>query len=305
MSVENAGTSPRDGQFSQGSPGAGFAEAMVVWGLFAVVAAIDVITYSRIAPHELYHVSHGGLAGGLGRALVFLNYPTALAALAILALVVDRTGLTPVAMVSAALCLVILVPGVVDEGDLDAKWINVVPAAGVALAFKLTLRSRDLRWGDPRGDGIRIAIAAALVILALPWISAELGFYLPGPVFLTDDPYQGHATVHLGEHHGFQSLLLIVSALLLSRELPRMRRPTPLAVYLSLMIAYGLGNIANDAWKEQVVKRGWTSWEIPSVLQPGFTWMWGLILVAGAAIFFTALQRPRGAFRASGGDQLG
>jgi hypothetical protein len=292
MSVENAGTSPRDGQFSRGSPGAGLAEARVVWALFGVVAVIVVITYSRIAPHELYHVSHSGLAGGLGRALVFLNYPTALAALAILAVIIDRAGVTPPAMISAALCLVILVPGVVDEGDLDAKWINVVPATGVVLAFVLTLRARDFTWGDPRGDPIRIAVAAALTILALPWISAELGFYLPGPVFLADDPYHGTATVHLGEHHGFESLLLIVTALLLSRQLSRMRHPTPLAVYLSLLIAYGLGNIANDAWKEQVVKRGWTSWEIPSVLRPGFTWMWGLILVAGLAIFFTAFQ-PR------------
>ena len=69
--------------------------------------------------------------------------------------------------------------------------------------------------------------------------------------------------------------------------------PTPLAVYLSLMIAYGVGNMANDAWYEQVVKRGWTSWRIPSVLQPGLTWMWGLLIVAGAAIFFTAFQPRR------------
>jgi hypothetical protein len=265
---------------------------LAVWALFCAVAAIVVVTYSRIDPADLYHVSHSGLAGGLGRALVFLNYPTALAAIAILALIADRTGPTPAIFVSAALCLVILVPGVVDEADLDAKWINVVPAAGVVLAFVLTLRADHFSRGEPHGDWIRIAVGAALTILALPWISAELGFYLPGPIFLTKDLYQGLPAVHLGEHHGLESLLLIVSALLLSRQLPRMRRPTPLAVYLSLMIAYGLGNIANDAWKEQVVKRGWTSWEIPSVLRPGFTWMWGLIIVAGAAIFFTAFQ-PR------------
>ena len=51
-----------------------------------------MVTYSRIRPEELYHVSRSGLAGGLGRALVFLNFPAALAAIAIVLLVADRTG---------------------------------------------------------------------------------------------------------------------------------------------------------------------------------------------------------------------
>ena len=59
------------------------------------------------------------------------------------------------------------------------------------------------------------------------------------------------------------------------------------------MIAYGVGNMANDAWYEQIVKRGWTRWRIPGVLQPSLTWMWGLVIVAGAVIFFTALQPRR------------
>jgi hypothetical protein len=39
------------------------------------------------------------------------------------------------------------------------------------------------------------------------------------------------------------------------------------------------------------VKRGWNDWRIPSVLEPGITWMWALVIVAGAAIFFTAFRR--------------
>jgi hypothetical protein len=99
--------------------------------------------------------------------------------------------------------------------------------------------------------------------------------------------------VHLGEHHGFEGYLLVLTALLLSRQLPNMRHPTALAAYLSLMIPYGIGNMLNDGWNEQIVKRGWTDWKIPGVLQPGFTWMWGLLIVAGAAIFFTAFQQRR------------
>ena len=287
--MENAGAGPRDGQFSQGSAGPGLAEAYVVWFMLGAWAVIDLITYSRIAPDELYHVSNGGLGGGLGRALVFLNFPAALAAIALVLLVADRTAWKWPHALSIVLCAVIVVPGVVDENDLDAKWINVVPAVGVAIALVLTLRAGRGGWGEPRGDPIRIAVAIVLAILALPWMFSLAGFYFPG----SDVIYHDEARVHLGEHHGLEGYLLVLTALLLSRELPRMRHATPLAAYLSLMIAYGVGNMANDAWYEQVVKRGWTDWRIPSVLQPNVTWMWGLVILVGAAIFFTALQPRR------------
>ena len=51
--------------------------------------------------------------------------------------------------------------------------------------------------------------------------------------------------------------------------------------------------VSGSGWNEQIVKRGWTNWKIPGVLQPGLTWMWGLVIVAGAAIFFTAFQQRR------------
>jgi hypothetical protein len=260
----------------------------VVWALLGAWAVIDVITYSRIDPGDLYHVSNSGLAGGLSRALVFLNFPAALAAIAIVTLVADRTGWRWPHALAIGLCAVIVVPGVVDQAHLDARWINAAPGLGVVLAFVLTLRAGRGGWGDPRGDPIRIAVAVLLGILALPWMFALVGFYFPGSHVI----YQGHPRVHLGEHHGLEGYLLVLTALLLSRELARMRRPTPLALYLSLMIAYGAGNMANDDWYEQIVKRGWTGWRIPDVLEPRLTWMWGLLIVVGAAIFFTAL-RPR------------
>ena len=52
-----------------------------VWALLLATAAVIVITYSRLAPEELYNVSEEGLALGLGRALVFLNYPVSLVAI--------------------------------------------------------------------------------------------------------------------------------------------------------------------------------------------------------------------------------
>jgi hypothetical protein len=55
-----------------------------------------------------------------------------------------------------------------------------------------------------------------------------------------------------------------------------------LGAYLALMLCYGLGNIANDFWIEQVWKRGWSTWLVPDVLRPRASAAWGLIL--GAAL---------------------
>jgi hypothetical protein len=293
IGAENAGSGPRDGQFSQRSAGPGLREAYALWALYGLIALIVIVTYSRIQPDELYHVSGSGFEGGLSRALVLVDFPTALMAIAVLALVAERRSLGWWALVPLVLCAVIVVPGVVDEGDLDARWINVVPAIGVAIVLVLTLRTPVGPRGDPRGDRLRVAVAVVLGIFALPWLFAEVGFYIPGGVFLAEQEYQGHAAVHLGEHHGFEGYVLVLTALLLSRQLPNMRRPNALAVYLSLMIPYGIGNMLNDGWNEQIVKRGWTTWKIPGVLQPGLTWMWGLVIVAGAAIFLTAFQQRR------------
>ena len=77
--------------------------------------------------------------------------------------------------------------------------------------------------------------------------------------------------VHHGHHHGLDGLLLVLSALLLSRIGPSVRARwlrVVLGMYLALMTAYGLGNMANDFWTEQIWKRGWTDWQFPDLLQP-------------------------------------
>ena len=287
--MENAGAGPRSVKSSQGPAGPGLREAYALWALYGLVALIVIVTYSRIQPDELYHVSRSGFGGGLSRVLVMFNFPTALMAIAVLALVAERRHIAWRAIVPLALCGMIVVPGVVDENDLDSRWINVAPAIGVAIVLVLTLRTAPGPRGDPRGDRLRIAVAIVLGVFALPWLFAEVGVYFPGSHVI----YQGEARVHLGEHHGFEGYLLVLTALLLSRQLPNMRHPNVLAAYLSLMIPYGIGNMLNDGWNEQIVKRGWTDWKIPSVLQPSLSWMWALLLVAGAAIYVTAFHQRR------------
>ena len=103
-----------------------------------------------------------------------------------------------------------------------------------------------------------------------------------------------HATVHYGHHHGLDGLLLAATALLLSRLLGGIRRPglrTLTAALLSLMLVYALTNLVNDLWIEQVVKRGWTGWQVPDVLFPKLSLAWAAMLVAAAAIYVVFFSR--------------
>ena len=73
----------------------------------------------------------------------------------------------------------------------------------------------------------------------------------------------------------------------------RLPRPRILDAYLALMLAYGVGNLVNDDWLEQVVKRGWTNDEMPSVLTPTANWGWAAVLVGAAAIWLLWFRQPR------------
>src|ERR1700747_295708 len=64
----------------------------------------------------------------------------------------------------------------------------------------------------------------------------------------------------------------------------RLPRPRVLDAYLALMLAYGVANLVNDDWLEQVVKRGWTNHEGPSVLTPAANWGWAAVLVGAFAV---------------------
>jgi hypothetical protein len=270
-------------------------EPLVVWILLGVVATAIVVTYSRVPVHDLYHVSGTGLRGGAGRALAFLDFPAALVALGVLAIAFEglrsRTS-RALAVAAASLCLPIFWPAVVRQSDLDARWINVPCAVGVVLAAALTATARGGPLGPLRGDRLRVAIAAVLLLVSPPWLAAELGFHLGA-----------YRSVHLGHHHGLDGVLLALAALLLSRALPAIRgRGLGLATtaYLALMLAYGIGNAANDAWGEQVVTRGWSAWAVPSVLEPRPTWAWAVLVAATALVCATWFGRDAERIGSSG-----
>jgi hypothetical protein len=275
-----------------------------VWGALALIAldgAAVIATYSRFPAAELYHVHHTGtIAAGFGRELVALNYPFALVAIALVGLAWPRLhgGLRIAGVVAIALCAV--VPFTVDQGNLDARPRNAVPALGLALAVALVLVVGVSDARRVRGDRLRIGIAAVLLFFAAPLIAAELGFFLDGVPFLgwffetgrlaSQPGVTGlHHAVHHGQHHGWQNTMLALAALAFSR-LPR---PRVLDAYLALMLAYGIGNLVNDDWLEQVVKRGWTSHEVPGVILPAANWGWAAVLVGAALIWRFWFRQPR------------
>lgn len=209
------------------------------------------------------------------------------------------------------LCATVALPGVVEQGDLDAKPVNALPAAGVVLAIGLSLQAARQgglgRFAPLRaGDRIRIVFVAVLLVAAIPWLFAELGFYAPWP-FLAEEvrpePEEpAIKAVHLGRHHGMDGTLLALTALALSRSLPQLRRGwlrLTLAGYLSLMLVYGVANAAQDFWLEQVVKRDWTDERLPTVVRPALSLDWAILVAAAAAVYVSWLLRRRAAPRPS------
>jgi hypothetical protein len=293
---------------------AGLAEAWIVWFLFGLTTVAVFETYWRFPPQDLWKVMNTGFVGGAGRAFVFISFSAALAAVAVLAIVSDRLEdrrADLVALVSLVLCATVAYPGVQTESHLDPKWSNTFAVVGVALALALTVWAA--RSGRPErvltsvaGDRARLVVGGVSLFFAAPYIAAELGFFLDGvPVLgwifqtgkITPEPGSGHlhAAVHHGHHHGMDGFLLAMAALLLSRQLGGIRRPvqrTLTAAYLSLMLVYGLTNQAQDLWTEQIVKRGWTSWEIPNVLHPSASAAWAAMVAVAALFYFAFFSSP-------------
>ena len=245
-----------------------------------------------------------GLHGGLSRALVQLVFPHVAGAaipLALLAMDTLPKRAWLVAAPAIALCAFIGRPGLLDQNHLEAKPESVIPAVGVVLVFALTVaatRASSAAYAPRRrGDPPRVAVAAVVVLLSLPWIFADVGVHLPQGVFMTTKLYAEPgapptASVHLGFHHGLMGALLVLFALLLSRQrLGARSLRNVYAALVSLMLAYGAANMTNDFWHEQIVKRGWTSWNFPSALQPGVSPIWAIMLAATALLFVLGFAR--------------
>jgi hypothetical protein len=301
----------------------GLIEALIVWALFAVVAVEVFVTYARLPPEVLYHTSGTGLEAGASRLLVFLGYPMSIVAIALASIAAARLGTGTAALAAAVagiLCASIAFPGVIDQANLDARPVNALAGAGVGIALGLTilaLARAGVGTTAPleRADLARIAASLVLLLAALPWLFAELGFYVSdvpilGRIFIAEElkPSPGgepslHA-VHLGRHHGMDGVLLAISALVLSRVPRRLASragATILTAYLALMFVYGLANAVQDFWIEQLVKRGAVSVTIPSLIRPSASWAWAAIVGVALLICLAVLRVVRVNPRQGGG----
>ena len=168
------------------------------------------------------------------------------------------------------------------------------------MTIAVAVRGGLERWQPARQlDWLRVVLGVGVIFVAVPWLLADLGISLDGVPVLGSiwqtgelrtqpgDPML-HPAVHHGHHHGMDGTLLLWSALLLSRTLPAFRRRAlgrVTAVLLSLMLVYGLAEIANDGWLEQIVKRGWTDWEIPDMTRPSVSLGWLAILIGTVLVY--------------------
>ena len=313
MSVRTSGRSPTTASpASPAPPGAAARpaarEVTAVAALWTALLVVMFATYARLDPAELYHVSNQGVAGGLSRVLVELNFPIAFVGLAVALLAVDRlpVRLAALALPVGLLCASVAVPGVVDQGDLDARPVNVLPALGVLGAVGLHLlasRRGGTSWAPARsGDRVRLVVAVVVAVLALPYLAAEAGWYLPGRLFVTGPTgVGGTVAVHHGHHHGLDGALLVLSVLLLSRPLidgTRLRLAG--GAFLGLSAAYGTVLFVQDSWNEQIAGRGATTRTIPSPVVPGLRPVWAVVVVLAvliAALLLAEAARDRQATR--------
>lgn len=242
-----------------------------MWSVIALLLAAIFATYWRLPAADLYSTSVEGVRGGAGRALVQTNFPSV--SLVAIALVLIAASVLParawwMAAPAIALCLVTAWPGQVKQSDLDARAVNVVPALGVALALVLTVwATRSAGAGlAPRlpGDRARMVAAVVIVLVSLPWVAAELGFFMGNSVFLTSRIVtEGDETlpaVHLGHHHGLDGTVLMLFALLLSRvRPPDVRSASVVLAYMSLMVRLRIhefrrGHVARAAGEARLAR---------------------------------------------------
>ena len=284
----------------------GQGEALAVWAVWLLTLLAVVVTYSRIDAAELYHVEGSGLRLGLSRAAVHTNWPFALVAIVLVVVAMRDLPRRAWWVAGPAVALCATMPLFVSQAHLNARWQNLVPGIGVALALGLSLAAvrRVGTSFQPRlpGDAVRIGLAIVVLVLSLPWIAAELGFHLPGNLFMGEELFlapdgQPEAAVHLGEHHGWHGSLLLLAGLVLSRVQAAGRIGIWLLVGTAALAAYGAVNATQDFWQEQLVKRGTVDWAIPSALYPGLKPV-TLVTVVLAGLAAWLLTREQAILRA-------
>ena len=158
-----------------------------VWAVDADRARV-VVTYSRIDADRALQRAHGGIAAGSAAPSYTRTGPVALVAI-VLVLDRDRRAAArgPGGLAGPSIALCATMPLIVSQAHLDARLDQRDPGRRrrdrdrAHLRRRASGRARRSSRGC-RGDPVRIVVAAVVLVLSLPWIAAELGFYVPGHV---------------------------------------------------------------------------------------------------------------------------
>ena len=263
---------------------------LALWALYGAEAIAVFVTHARLSAAGEPEAGRFDPIRGARQDLILMRHPVLPSVAAFVPIALSRL---PPRQVVPSLALGAVAGGIgglaVWRGAarlrVPIKRVDAFAEAGVAAALAVTVRSARVagigpvdRWIE--GDAARLAVAAGLVGVGLPWITADLGVYVEdvpvvGAPFLSRERLpQGSSepAVHLGHHHGNDGVLLALTALTLSRTLVRLRPASVregLSLYLAGLFVYGVARAAEDAWNEQVVKRGWTSLKLPLVVEQG------------------------------------
>ena len=199
-------------------------EALGAWAVWGAVTLAVLITYSRLDATELYNVSHEGLAGGLGRALVLLNFPVPSSPFPWLCWPSPpchpRHGWSQdPRSASAQWCrsrstrTTWTRAGSMRSRRSASSWLSGLT---IAAARRAGRSFAPRRTGDP----LRLVVAAVVVVLSVggrraPFSSSRR--HLPREELYLEEDGRRFAAVHLGHHHGGDGAVLVLTALLLSR----------------------------------------------------------------------------------------
>jgi hypothetical protein len=145
-----------------------------------------------------------------------------------------------------------------------------------------------------------------VTFLSLPWIFAQLGFYISdfpvlGVIFwarqstLQEPEPKYPNAVHIGTHHGTEGFLIIVflwiATMWILPAIVDNRVRQSLGAITGFGFGYGIYNAVEDFLTEQIYKRGWMDFRLPSGTTPGLNLQYLTILIIGTIIYYFYLRK--------------
>ncbi|UCG01688.1 MAG: hypothetical protein JSW11_19015 [Candidatus Heimdallarchaeota archaeon] len=153
---------------------------------------------------------------------------------------------------------------------------------------------------------LEYSLLGLVIFLSLPWIFAQLGFYISdfpilGIIFWArqstlQEPEPNYPNaVHIGTHHGTEGFLIIVFLWIATMWiLPAIvddRVRQSLGAITGFGFGYAIYNVVEDFLTEQIYKRGWMDFRLPSGTTPGLNLQYLTIVLIGIIIYYFYLRR--------------